>query len=361
MPEIKKNGDAARISSGWSGLYKIALLGAASLKGKELKDLLEERNFPSSEITLLDDEELLGQLEAVGDEPTFIQTVVRSSFEKVDLAFFACDEAFTRKHWRQAQAAGCTIVDLSYALETDAGLAVRSPWMDKELEAQIKPLQFDLETTAVVTADPAAVVLALLMQRAQSTGAVRRAVATVFEPVSEQGKKGMDELHQQTLNLLSFQPLPKEVFDVQVAFNMLQHYGEEAKVRLDATEARILRHFKGITRSRLEMPSLQVLHAPTFHGHTVSLYFEFDRKMSLENFSDALKGEHVTLVGPEEDSPSNVSAAGQEVILVSLRADAGRENGIWVWAAADNLKIAAITATECAAALVASRPSGKIQ
>ena len=342
-------------------MYKIAILGAASLKGKELKDLLEERNFPSREITLLDDDELLGQLEAVGDEPTFIQAVVRSSFDNVDLVFFACDEDFTRKHWRQAQGAGCAMVDLSYALESDARLAVRAPWLEKELESQIKPAQFDLETTAVVSADPAAVVLALLMQRAHSTGAVRRAVATVFEPVSEQGKKGMDELHQQTLNLLSFQPLPKEVFDVQVAFNMLQHYGEEAKVRLDATEARILRHLKQITRSRLDMPSLQVLHAPTFHGHTLSLYFEFDRKVSLESFADALKGEHVMLVGPEEDSPSNVSAAGQEAVLVSLRADAGRENGIWVWAAADNLKIAAITATECAAALVASRPSGKIQ
>ncbi len=361
MPEIKKNGDATRASAGWSGLYKIAILGAASLKGKELKDLLEERNFPSSEIILLDDDELLGQLEAVGEEPTFIHSVVRSSFDNVDLAFFASDEAFTRKHWRQAQASGCAIVDLSYALETDARLEVRSPWLEKELESQIKPAQLDLETTAVVAADPAAVVLGLLMLRAQRTGAIRRTVASVFEPVSEQGKKGMDELHQQTLNLLSFQPLPKEVFDVQVAFNMLQHYGEEAKVRLDAAEARVLRHLKHITRSRLEMPSLQLLHAPTFHGHTLSIYFELDRKISLEDFSEALKGEHLSLVGPEEDSPSNVSAAGQEVIQVALRADAGRENGIWLWAAADNLKISAITATDCASLLVASRPSGKIQ
>ncbi len=361
MPGTKKNGNAPRTTPGWSGLHKIAILGAASLKGKELKDLLEERNFPSSEIILLDADELLGQLEAVGDEPTFIQSVVRSSFDNVDLAFFACDEAFTRKHWRQAQASGCTIVDLSYALEEEAQLEVRSPWLEKELESQIKAAQFDLETMAVVTADPAAVVLALLLQRAQRTGAVQRAIATVFEPASEQGKKGMDELHQQTLNLLSFQPLPKEVFDVQVAFNMLQRYGEEARVRLDLAEARILRHLKQITRSRLEMPSLQVLHAPTFHGHTLSIYFEFDRKVTSEDFAIALKGEHVTLVGPEEESPSNVNAAGQEVILVSLRPDAGRENGIWLWAAADNLKIAAITATECAAALAASRPSGKIQ
>ena len=109
------------------------------------------------------------------------------------------------------------------------------------------------------------------------------------------------------------------------------------------------------------MPSLQLLHAPTFHGHTLSIYFELDRKISLEDFSEALKGEHLSLVGPEEDSPSNVSGAGQEVIQVALRADAGRENGIWLWAAADNLKISAITATDCASLLVASRPSGKIQ
>ncbi|MCU1309249.1 MAG: aspartate semialdehyde dehydrogenase [Candidatus Angelobacter sp.] len=349
-------------SPGWTGLYKVAIAGAASLKGKEVKEVLDERNFPAHEVLLLDDDESLGQLETVGEEATFIQNVARDSFEKVDLAFFAGDEAFTRKHWQAAKSAGCAIVDLSYALETESNIGIRAPWLEKELESQVeRAAKLDLETTAVAVAHPAAVMLGLLLLRAQRSGAVRNAIVTLFEPVSEQGKRGMDELHQQTLNLLSFQSMPKEVFDVQVAFNMLPRFGDESKVSLQASAERIARHLKLITRSRIELPALQVIHAPTFHGHTASIFLELDRKISAEDFSLALKGEHVSIITAADDAPSNVNAAGQDQIMVSLSADPVREKGLWLWAASDNLKISAITAIECAAALVATRPSGKIQ
>ncbi len=73
-----------------------------------------------------------------------------------------------------------------------------------------------------------------------------------------------------------------------------------------------------------------------------------------------LAGEHVVIAGAG-DTPNNVSAAGQEDILVSLRADASRKNGVWLWAAIDNLRVSAVTAVECAETLTASRPRGQIQ
>jgi aspartate-semialdehyde dehydrogenase len=76
----------------------------------------------------------------------------------------------------------------------------------------------------------------------------------------------------------------------------------------------------------------------------------------------ALSGDHVTVAGAEDDSqPSNVNTAGQANIMVSLKAESSRPNGIWLWAAADNLRIAAITAVECAESMIATRPVGKIQ
>jgi aspartate-semialdehyde dehydrogenase len=78
--------------------------------------------------------------------------------------------------------------------------------------------------------------------------------------------------------------------------------------------------------------------------------------------SEALSGDHVTVAGAEEDSqPSNVNTAGQGNILVSLKVEASRPNGIWLWAAADNLRVAAITAVECAESMIATRPVGTIQ
>jgi aspartate-semialdehyde dehydrogenase len=78
--------------------------------------------------------------------------------------------------------------------------------------------------------------------------------------------------------------------------------------------------------------------------------------------SQALSGDHVTVAGEEEDSqPSNVNTAGQANILVSLKAESLRPNGVWLWAAVDNLRVAAITAVECAESMIATRPVGKIQ
>ena len=362
MADNKKTLTGRIPSAAWGGQYKVAIVGASSLKGKEIKDVLEDHHFPAVDVVLLDDDSALGQIESVADEATFIQNVTRSSFDKVDIVFFAGDSNFTRKHWSAAKSAGCAIVDSSYALETDAGIPIRSPWIDRELEEQVVEVaKLDLETTAVITAHPAAVMLGLLLYRAQKTGSVRSSTVTCFEPVSEHGKQGMDELHRQALNLLSFQEMPKEIFDVQVAFNMLSRFGDEAKTSLDASAQRIAKHLKAITRFRLEMPALQLLHAPTFHSQTAAVYLELDRKVSAEDFALALKGEHVQIISADDDAPSNVTASGQDDILITVRADAAREKGLWVWAAADNLRISAITAAECALALGATRPTGKIQ
>ena len=203
-------------------LFRVAIVGAASLKGKELKDVLEERNFPAAEIKLLDDDESLGQLERVQDEVAVVQPVGRDELAQMDFTFFASEEDFTRKKWKLAREAGSAIVDMSYALENEPGVPVSAPWIERELG---ELTQFTLESSSIVMAHPAAVALALLLLRARKAGSVRNTIATIFEPVSERGRQGMDELHEQTVNLLSFQQLPTGVFDSQVAFNMLDRYG----------------------------------------------------------------------------------------------------------------------------------------
>src|SRR2546427_2742410 len=175
-------------------LYRAAVVGAGSLKGKEVAEMLNERNFPAVDVRLLDDDEALGQLETMGDEISFIQGVRAEQFEHVDFSFFASDADCTRKNWKSARDAGSAIIDLSAALENEPGASVRSLWLERE-RGQIAPPE--LQPGPCVVAHPAAVILALLLLRARKAGTVRRSVATVFEPASEHGQKGMDELHQQ--------------------------------------------------------------------------------------------------------------------------------------------------------------------
>ncbi len=354
-----------------TNLYRVAIVGAASLKGKEIAEILRERNFPAVDVRLLDDDESLGQLEAAGDEMSFIQSVRSEQFERVDFTFFASDPRSTRHNWKAASELGNTIMDLSFALEDEAGVSIRSPWIERQTGQPVAP---ELQPGPVVVAHPAATVLALLALRIEKSGAkagkIERMIATVLEPASENGQKGMDELHEQTVNLLSFQELPKNVFDIQIAFNMVARYGQRSDLSLEAVSQRIRKHYRQIARRGAPEPALQVLQAPVFHGHGFSLYLEMEKPVAIAELSQALAGEHVVVSGsptavpaavPAEDAPTSVSAAGQGDILVSLTADASHQNGVWLWATTDNLRIAALTAVECAETMTASRPRGQIQ
>jgi aspartate-semialdehyde dehydrogenase len=340
-----------------TNLYRVAIVGAATLKGKEIAEILRERNFPAVDVRLLDDDESLGRLEAVGDEMNFIRSIRSEQFERVDFAFFASDPGSTRNHWKTARDQGDTILDLSYALEEEPGASVRSPWIERQTG---KPIAPELQPGPVVVAHPAATVLAMLGLRSEKAGKIQRMVATVFEPASENGQKGMDELHEQTVNLLSFQELPKEVFDIQVAFNMAARYGQRSELALEAVSQRIRKHYKKIAEGAAE-PALQVLQAPVFHGHGFSIYLEMEKPIAIADLSQALSGEHVVVSGSPEDTPTSVSAAGQGDILVSPTPDANHKNGIWLWVTTDNLRVAALTAVECAEIMTTSRPRGQIQ
>jgi len=342
----------------FGSLFRVAIVGAASLKGKELKEVLEERNFPAMDIRLLDDDESLGQLQQVQDEVSFVQRVTADQLEQVDFTFFASDTSFTHTHWKLARDAGSAIVDLSYSLELDMNAPVRAPWIEKELGQQA---QMTLDSTVVAVAHPAAVVLALLTLRAQKAGKIHSIAATVLQPVSEQGRRGMDELHEQTVNLLSFQQMPTDVFDSQVAFNVISRYGQTSAPSLESIERRIGGHLRRLLEGHAPIPSLMLLQAPVFHAHTFSIYVELEKNTSSGDFVQAIAGEHVEITRAAEDAPSNVNVAGKDEVLVTVRRDVSHENGFWIWAAVDNLRLTAITAVECASSLAVVRPHGKVQ
>jgi aspartate-semialdehyde dehydrogenase len=353
-PLVPSHADPVRATN----LYRLAIVGAATLKGKEVAEVLNDRNFPSLDIKLLDDDEALGQMESVRDEISFIQSVRPDQFDNLDFTFFVSDQECTNRNWKTARKAGSAIVDLTYALEDEPDAIVRSPWIERQLGRTLTP---QLQPGPSVVAHPAAVVLAALLLRTRKVSPIKNAIAMVFEPASEHGQKGMDELHEQTVNLLSFQQLPRNVFDTQVAFNLVSRYGQQSTPTLASVERRILKHYRRIAGQDAPLPSLLLIQAPVFHGHAFAVHVEMDNALDIASISHALAGEHVTIVPASEDAPSNVSAAGQGDILVSMIPDTNQPNAFWLWAATDNLRIAAATAVECAETMAVSRPKGKIQ
>jgi len=343
---------------------KIAIVGAGSLRGKELNEALAESPFAAAEFLLMDDESEIGTLESVGDEVTFIQRIDPTSFERVDLVFFTGDEAITRKHWAAAHRAGASIVDVSGALEGHAGVLVRAPWFDDELPPPAARPSPGLETPAIVPAHAGALALALLLARIGRLAPIRSASATILEPASEYGRAALDELHQQTVKLLNFQDLPKQVYDTQVAFNTVSTFGDSAKFGLGASETRIRRHYALLAEGRLPAAAIQLLHVPVFHGYGISLAVELAEPASLDQIEASLAGEHVEVATADAEQPTNLSVAGQPDILVRVRPQSSREpesTSFWIWAGFDNLRFASLNALACALELNRLRPQGKVQ
>jgi aspartate-semialdehyde dehydrogenase len=340
-------------------VYKIAIVGAATLLGKELKDAISESTLAAATFSLLDDEQAQGQLEQVGDEVTFVQPILSDAFDKVDFTFFCGSEDLTRKHWANALRAGSTVLDLSGALDQEPGVLVRAPWLAGDTRAG------DLFTPAVVPAHPAAIAIAMLMERLRPA-MPRFIAATLLVPASEFGRGAMDELHQQTVSLLSFQGVPKAVYDAQAAYNMLSGMGESAQLSLTRLEARIRRHYEALGGGRLPALALQAIAAPVFHGHTFSIAIELERPVDIAALEEALSGDRVDLVLEDTDSPSNLAATGQNDVLVRLRPvlegrNPSQVTRFWLWAATDNLRMYAQNAVDCALDLRRLRPQGTVQ
>jgi aspartate-semialdehyde dehydrogenase len=209
-----------------------------------------------------------------------------------------------------------------------------------------------------VIAHPAAIAMALFLRRLHAHDPIRRAVIQIFAPASEHGKKGVEELQHQTVNLLSFKSLPQEVFDAQAGFAMLARYGTEAPVSLQEAELRIERHLATLLGLEGEgegapMPSLRLVQAPVFHGYSFSAWVEFEGNPGTEAIENGLAVEAIEVLSEEFDPPNNVGQAGQSGISVgAIMPDRNNADAVWFWVAADNVRLAAENAVMVARQLV---------
>jgi aspartate-semialdehyde dehydrogenase len=333
------------------------IVGASTLLGKELADELGTAQ-PAWDLSLADVSETSGRIVAAGDEALVIQPLRPDVFDGIDVAFFAESPATTRSHWREARAAGASVLDLTGALEREPDVIVRSPW----IAGGRAP---GLSTAADVAAHPAAVMLGLAATRLQARFGEVRVAATVLEPASQQGSRGLDEMHQQTVSLLGFHALPQEIYDAQVAFNLRVSVGASAKLDVSEISARIRRDLGSIAGDEIAArTAMQLVLAPVFHGYTISLFAELPEGPDIGAVRAALAGGVVEVAESGAESPSNQSATEASGIQIAVTKDAGNLAGsrfYWLWMAADNLKLAARHAAACAIELVSLRSPKEIQ
>jgi aspartate-semialdehyde dehydrogenase len=348
--------------SGPEKLNRVAIVGASSLRGKELKLVLEERNFPASDIVLLDESVAAGTLTEAGGEPTFIRALEEDSFERARFVFFAGSSEDAERNAPIAQRAGATVIDLTGALAATGRGTSWIPSLAPALGPRRGAGGNGSPKTVAYSSPSTPVVIACTLAAGLAKFEAQRIVILFFPPVSERDQAGVDELESQTASLLSFKEFGKTVFDAQVAFNLLSGYGEESKPRLADTRAAIAREVAqylgggaaGQTQAGIAAPAIQLVQAPVFYGYAFAAYAEFASQPDAGQLQGALANLGVKLGGEDDPAPSNVSVAGEsEIQLARIESDANIGTGVWLWGVADNLRLAATNAVRIAEELLA--------
>jgi aspartate-semialdehyde dehydrogenase len=313
----------------------VAIVGGDSLLARELRELLEAKKATrvqlisaaaeDSTVLTADDEELVVML-----------PLSKESLEGVSVVYLAGTPASSRRAFKLSAAEPNRLfVDLTGALSEQTGAKLRAPSAEPKLtQAASGHVQ--------VIAHPAAIAIAMLLTRMAAAGKIQASVVHVFEPASERGRRGIEELRKQTVGVLAFKKLDITVFDTQLAFNLLSRYGGEAPEPLEGIEERLERDTTALLAlwAAMPKPSIRLIQAPVFHGHSMSIWVEFDAKVDVKQLSKLLTAAEID-VRPDEP-PSNANIAGQSGLSVgAINADRNNPRACWIWMVADNLRLSA--------------------
>jgi len=346
--------------------YRIAVVGASSLLGKELLNVLEEYHFPFSRLVTFSDEENEPELPILdlreGSKTSVLDENVTAS--ELDFAFIAARSLQMPSFLNPAPASdqgrpACFIIDLSPATPGEKAAEAQIPFPGKVVSVPFLDRSFPLgekeqggESRVYVSACPATIVISSLLLRLAARFPLKGAVANIFTSVSEVGSRGIEELQKQTVSLLSFQKIPRKVFGAQLAFNLLSRPGGTGGSELLALENGLRKQLKEYLQGRVPLPALRLFQVPVFYSLAVSLFIETDQPVAAEKAGEALQGERIQVRRRSQDSPTQIEVTGSDKILVdSVMADPDHPTGLWIWAVADNLRLAAVNAVEVAESL----------
>ncbi len=310
----------------------VAIVGSTSLLGKELRQMLEDRGWPAGRLSLLETEEYAGLLQDFAGDIQITQVISPETLAGVDIAFFTCSPEIMQSY----VASGATFPDLTIDL-TQTGQpgilylhGVSDPGLLRRKAYYVNP-------------HPAAIVLARVLSDLHNRFVVQSSAVTVLQPASERGNTAVDELQEQTVNLLNFQHVENKVFAGQLAFNILPE--PEASAR---TESRITEQLRDLLGATFPRPMVTVVQAPVFHSYAFSVFVQLLGAPPIEELKTHIARNVRFSIDTSGESPSPVGVVGTETIQVGRVQHMPSGDWYSVWVVADNLRISASNAIHIA-------------
>ena len=329
--------------------YVVAVVGATGAVGNEMIATLEQRNFPAEKLRLFASERSIGKTLDFHGKPLNIEVLAEDVFEGIDIALFSAGGDRSRQFAPAAAKAGCVVVDNSSAWRMDPQVPLVVP--------EVNPIDIMSHKGIIANPNCSTIQMVVVLKPIHDAATIKRVVVTTFQSVSGTGKKAMDELMQQTTDMLNFKEPNPIVYPHQIAFNCLPHIDQFLDGGYTKEEIKMVNETKKILGDDSVKVTATTVRVPVFRSHAEAINIETEKKLSADDARAVLSAAPGIIVydAPEKNiyPLPTLSDGKDEVFVGRVRDDDTIKNGLNLWITADNLrKGAALNAVQIAETLI---------
>ena len=331
--------------------YKVAVVGATGNVGREMLVTLAERNFPADEVVALASSKSIGKQVSYGESKVLtVKDVATFDFAGTDIALFSAGSKVAEVHGPRAAKAGCVVIDNSSFWRMDPEIPLIVP------EVNPQALAGYAKRNIIANPNCSTIQMVVALKPLHDIAKIKRVVVATYQSTSGAGKEAMDELFTQTRGIFVNDPMKKEKFTKQIAFNVIPHIDVFMDDGATKEEWKMVVETKKILDPNI-LVTATCVRVPVFVSHAEAVNIEFESPISVDQARKALRaapGVAVVDQRANEGYVTPVETTGEDLVYVSrIRDDATVENGLSIWVVADNLrKGAALNAVQIAEELI---------
>ena len=335
--------------------YEVAVVGATGAVGRRMLTTLEERNFPVANLTALASARSAGQTLAFQGQAIKVKELQEDSFKGIDIALFSAGGSISKQLAPIAVKSGCVVIDNSSAWRMDKEVPLIVP--------EVNPSALGDEWGIIANPNCSTIQMVMALKPIHDEYRIRRVVVSTYQSVSGSGQKAIEELEQQSRDVLDGKSAQCNVYPHQIAFNCLPHIDVFLDNGYTNEEIKMVNE----TRKILEDDSIEVsptaVRVPVVYSHSEAVNVETEQAMTAKEVKELLSSfPGVSVVdNPEQNEyPLAINASGSGDVLVGrIRSDLTRPNAVNFWVVSDNLlKGAAYNAVQIAELLLKRLDSG---
>ena len=329
--------------------YNIAIVGATGAVGRRMISILEDRNFPIAELTLLASSRSAGSTLEYKGEPIQVRELKEDSFEGIDMALFSAGGSVSQKFADSAVKSNCIVIDNSSAFRMQNDIPLIVP--------EVNPDAIGENPTIIANPNCSTIQMVVALSPIHRKYNIKRIVVSTYQSVSGSGHKAIEELLDQTRSVLNETEVQKNVYPHQIAFNCIPHIDVFLENGYTKEEMKMVNETRKILDDHTIEVSPTTVRMPVFYSHSEAVNVETEKPISAQEVKALLADSPgIELMDdPQEDCyPLAVNAEGRDPVYVGrIRDDLSSRNGVNLWVVADNLrKGAALNAVQIAELLI---------